>query len=138
MIILFLRLFVGLTYRVGWTSKASANQRAGRAGRTEPGHCYRSVYLSQLGLVLFELEIIEPEAGVVDGESIHSGKVPVHPLQAHNPIRRESPFKLGSVSNGEREKDSWSQLRPLAWLLYADLLLLLCRGSSGSVVRASD
>ena len=24
-----------------WTSKASANQRAGRAGRTEPGHCYR-------------------------------------------------------------------------------------------------
>ena len=27
--------------RVEWTSKASANQRAGRAGRTEPGHCYR-------------------------------------------------------------------------------------------------
>ena len=27
--------------RVGWTSRASANQRAGRAGRTEPGHCYR-------------------------------------------------------------------------------------------------
>jgi HrpA-like RNA helicase len=29
--------------RVTWTSKASANQRAGRAGRTEPGHCYRYV-----------------------------------------------------------------------------------------------
>ncbi|XP_064392775.1 probable ATP-dependent RNA helicase DHX37 isoform X2 [Halichondria panicea] len=29
------------TFKVGWTSKASANQRAGRAGRTEPGHCYR-------------------------------------------------------------------------------------------------
>lgn len=27
--------------RVAWTSKASANQRAGRAGRTEAGHCYR-------------------------------------------------------------------------------------------------
>ena len=27
--------------RVSWTSKASANQRAGRAGRTESGHCYR-------------------------------------------------------------------------------------------------
>eukprot|EP00730_Choanoeca_flexa_P002913 TRINITY_DN11227_c0_g1_i1.p1 TRINITY_DN11227_c0_g1~~TRINITY_DN11227_c0_g1_i1.p1 ORF type:complete len:1025 (+),score=270.17 TRINITY_DN11227_c0_g1_i1:211-3075(+) len=26
---------------VGWTSKASAAQRAGRAGRTGPGHCYR-------------------------------------------------------------------------------------------------
>ena len=29
--------------RVTWTSKASANQRAGRAGRTEPGHCYRYI-----------------------------------------------------------------------------------------------
>lgn len=29
--------------RISWCSKASANQRAGRAGRTEPGHCYRSV-----------------------------------------------------------------------------------------------
>ena len=24
-----------------WTSKAQADQRAGRAGRTGPGHCYR-------------------------------------------------------------------------------------------------
>ncbi|XP_011410152.2 PREDICTED: probable ATP-dependent RNA helicase DHX37 [Amphimedon queenslandica] len=29
------------TLKVDWVSKASANQRAGRAGRTEPGHCYR-------------------------------------------------------------------------------------------------
>ena len=29
------------TFRVTWTSKAGANQRAGRAGRTGPGHCYR-------------------------------------------------------------------------------------------------
>ncbi|KAI8115730.1 hypothetical protein FF38_02696 [Lucilia cuprina] len=28
-------------YRVKWVSKASADQRAGRAGRTGPGHCYR-------------------------------------------------------------------------------------------------
>jgi ATP-dependent RNA helicase DHX37/DHR1 len=28
-------------YEVRWISKASANQRAGRAGRTGPGHCYR-------------------------------------------------------------------------------------------------
>nr|XP_006823126.1 PREDICTED: probable ATP-dependent RNA helicase DHX37-like [Saccoglossus kowalevskii] len=28
-------------FRITWTSKASANQRAGRAGRTEAGHCYR-------------------------------------------------------------------------------------------------
>ncbi|XP_068902133.1 probable ATP-dependent RNA helicase kurz isoform X2 [Tenebrio molitor] len=29
------------SYVVTWTSKASADQRAGRAGRTGPGHCYR-------------------------------------------------------------------------------------------------
>ncbi|XP_067933268.1 probable ATP-dependent RNA helicase DHX37 [Watersipora subatra] len=29
------------TFRVTFTSQASANQRAGRAGRTGPGHCYR-------------------------------------------------------------------------------------------------
>lgn len=29
------------SFLVSWTSQASANQRAGRAGRTEPGHCYR-------------------------------------------------------------------------------------------------
>jgi hypothetical protein len=28
-------------YQVRWISQASANQRAGRAGRTGPGHCYR-------------------------------------------------------------------------------------------------
>ncbi|KAH7429629.1 hypothetical protein KP509_09G059400 [Ceratopteris richardii] len=32
----------GITrYEINWISKASASQRAGRAGRTGPGHCYR-------------------------------------------------------------------------------------------------
>lgn len=30
------------SFKVTWISQASANQRAGRAGRTEAGHCYRS------------------------------------------------------------------------------------------------
>lgn len=35
-------LFTGVqSFQIGWISKASANQRAGRAGRTGPGHCYR-------------------------------------------------------------------------------------------------
>jgi ATP-dependent RNA helicase DHX37/DHR1 len=29
------------SFEVSWISKASANQRAGRAGRIGPGHCYR-------------------------------------------------------------------------------------------------
>jgi ATP-dependent RNA helicase DHX37/DHR1 len=35
------------SYDVMWISKASADQRAGRAGRTGPGHCYR-LYSSSL------------------------------------------------------------------------------------------
>ncbi|KAL0961087.1 hypothetical protein HGRIS_006070 [Hohenbuehelia grisea] len=35
------------SFQVGWVSKASASQRAGRAGRTGPGHCYR-LYSSAL------------------------------------------------------------------------------------------
>ncbi|KAL5482731.1 ECM16 [Sanghuangporus weigelae] len=35
------------SFRVNWISKASADQRAGRAGRTGPGHCYR-LYSSAL------------------------------------------------------------------------------------------
>lgn len=29
------------SFEIRWTSKASADQRAGRAGRTSAGHCYR-------------------------------------------------------------------------------------------------
>ncbi|KAL8137131.1 hypothetical protein V2J09_003132 [Rumex salicifolius] len=29
------------SYKIQWISKASASQRAGRSGRTGPGHCYR-------------------------------------------------------------------------------------------------
>lgn len=40
-------------YEVSWISKASAEQRAGRAGRTGPGHCYRSIHL---GVFLLRLQ----------------------------------------------------------------------------------
>jgi HrpA-like RNA helicase len=39
-------------YEVAWISKASAEQRAGRAGRTGPGHCYRSAQGPTLDLEL--------------------------------------------------------------------------------------
>ncbi|GKT84771.1 LOW QUALITY PROTEIN: DEAH-box RNA helicase [Colletotrichum tofieldiae] len=44
------------TYEIGWISKASASQRAGRAGRTGPGHCYR-LYSS----AVYERDLPEPE-----------------------------------------------------------------------------
>ena len=41
-------------YEVSWISKASAEQRTGRAGRTGPGHSYRFTPLScHLVLVRF-------------------------------------------------------------------------------------
>lgn len=47
------------SFEVGWISKASASQRAGRAGRTSPGHCYR-LYSSAVYERDFE-EHAEPE-----------------------------------------------------------------------------
>ena len=47
------------SFEIGWISKASANQRAGRAGRTGPGHCYR-LYSSAVYERDFE-EHAEPE-----------------------------------------------------------------------------
>lgn len=41
------------SYVITWTSKASAEQRAGRAGRTAPGHCYR-LYSSAVFNDIFE------------------------------------------------------------------------------------
>ncbi|KAK3062567.1 hypothetical protein LTS18_003797, partial [Coniosporium uncinatum] len=47
------------SFEVRWISKASASQRAGRAGRTGPGHCYR-LYSSAVYERDFE-EYTEPE-----------------------------------------------------------------------------
>ncbi|KAF7314366.1 hypothetical protein MKEN_00909300 [Mycena kentingensis (nom. inval.)] len=46
-------------FQVGWISKASASQRAGRAGRTGPGHCYR-LYSSALYENYFD-QFAQPE-----------------------------------------------------------------------------
>lgn len=47
------------SFQIGWISKASASQRAGRAGRTGPGHCYR-LYSSAVYERDF-MEHMEPE-----------------------------------------------------------------------------
>lgn len=47
------------SFNIQWVSKASASQRAGRAGRTGPGHCYR-LYSSAVYEADFE-EFAEPE-----------------------------------------------------------------------------
>lgn len=47
------------SFEIGWISKTSATQRAGRAGRTGPGHCYR-LYSSAVFERDFQ-EFTEPE-----------------------------------------------------------------------------
>lgn len=47
------------SFEVDWVSKASAGQRAGRAGRTGPGHCYR-LYSSAIYEEYFE-QFSKPE-----------------------------------------------------------------------------
>ncbi|KDQ11408.1 hypothetical protein BOTBODRAFT_177247 [Botryobasidium botryosum FD-172 SS1] len=55
-------------FQIAWTSKASANQRAGRAGRTGPGHCYR-LYSSSLFENHFD-QFADPEINRVPIEGV--------------------------------------------------------------------
>lgn len=55
-------------YEVRWISKASANQRAGRAGRTGPGHCYR-LYSSAVFNNIFP-KFAPPEMSIAPIEGI--------------------------------------------------------------------
>ena len=55
------------TYEVQWISKASAAQRAGRSGRTGPGHCYR-LYSS----AAFSNEFPEHSPAEVEKVPVHS------------------------------------------------------------------
>ena len=50
-------------YDVRWISKASAQQRAGRSGRTGPGHCYRSTLQSfclAMSTLLIAMKSLKP------------------------------------------------------------------------------
>ena len=97
------------SFRVNWISKASAEQRAGRAGRTGPGHCYR-LYSSALYENHFDQfarpEILQmPIEGVVlQTKSMHIDTVTNFPFPT--PPDRESLRKaeilltrLGALSS---------------------------------------
>ncbi|WOG94720.1 hypothetical protein DCAR_0314017 [Daucus carota subsp. sativus] len=55
------------TYEVQWISKASASQRAGRAGRTGPGHCYRLYSSGAFSNKFFDFSDAEISKIPVDG-----------------------------------------------------------------------
>eukprot|EP00941_MAST-03F_sp_MAST-3F-sp1_P001310 g1310.t1 len=70
------------TFEVGWISKASADQRAGRAGRTGPGHAYR-MYSSAVFNDQFPL-FQDPEIVGVPLEDVvmHLKRLGVHHVSA--------------------------------------------------------
>ena len=97
------------SFEVNWISKASASQRAGRAGRTGPGHCYR-LYSSAVYERDFE-EYAEPEIlrmpveGVVlqlksmDLQHVVNFPFPTPP-DRHSLVKAERLLMyLGAVSN---------------------------------------
>ncbi|XP_057964271.1 ATP-dependent RNA helicase DEAH13 isoform X2 [Malania oleifera] len=54
-------------YKIQWISKASAAQRAGRAGRTAPGHCYRLYSSAVFNNIFPDFSIAEISKIPVDG-----------------------------------------------------------------------
>ena len=99
------------SFDIGWISKASANQRAGRAGRTAPGHCYRlySSAVYERDFVAFaEPEILRAplEGLVLQLKSIGVPKITNFPFPT--PPDRQSLVKaerllenLGAISDGK-------------------------------------
>lgn len=68
------------TYEIQWISKASAAQRAGRAGRTSPGHCYRLYSSAVYNNIFPDFSLAEISKVPVDGvvllmKSMHIDKV---------------------------------------------------------------
>uniref|UniRef100_A0ACD6A7N0 Uncharacterized protein n=4 Tax=Avena sativa TaxID=4498 RepID=A0ACD6A7N0_AVESA len=58
------------SYEIQWISKASASQRAGRAGRTGPGHCYRLYSSAAYGKDKLFPEFSEPEIRKVQVDGV--------------------------------------------------------------------
>ncbi|WOG89232.1 hypothetical protein DCAR_0208469 [Daucus carota subsp. sativus] len=94
------------TYNVQWISKASAAQRAGRAGRTGPGHCY-CLYSSTMFNNFHKFSNAEISKNPVDGvvllmksmgidkdtviyESCHAGWMPIAECLSNHTVTKDS------------------------------------------------
>uniref|UniRef100_H2ZDK7 Activating signal cointegrator 1 complex subunit 3 n=1 Tax=Ciona savignyi TaxID=51511 RepID=H2ZDK7_CIOSA len=99
------------TFRIGWVSKASANQRAGRAGRTESGHTYR-LFSSAVFQDFDEFDLPEisskPVAGLVlQMKSMNIDRVVNFPFPTPPPLdalesAEELLMSLGAINRPPR------------------------------------
>lgn len=104
------------TYEVKWISKASAAQRAGRAGRTAAGHCYR-LYSS----AAFSNEFPEFSPAEVEKVPVHGVVLLLKSMQIKKVANFPSPTSLKAASLLEAE----NCLRALEALDSKDELTLL-------------
>ncbi|WOK92629.1 hypothetical protein Cni_G01320 [Canna indica] len=111
------------TYEVCWISKASATQRAGRAGRTAPGHCYR-LYSS----AAFSKDEIFPKFSCPE-----ISKVPVDGivlLMKSMGIDKVANFPFPSPPNSEALSEAGNCLRVLEALDMKDRLTPMGRATA--------
>lgn len=95
------------SFDIGWISKASAMQRAGRSGRTGPGHCYK-LYSSAVYERDFpdfaEAEILRmPIEGKFPARVISSDWICAYSLRRCNPANEEHEYRYNyqlSISHG--------------------------------------
>ena len=80
-------------YRVGWVSRASAEQRAGRAGRTGPGHCYRL-----FSSAVFADRLLEHAPPAVLGEPLEGVALALRALGVDSPEAFPFPTRPDRVA----------------------------------------
>ena len=87
------------SFQIGWISKASANQRAGRAGRTGPGHCYR-LYSS----AVYEGEFAEYTDPEILRTPIEGVVLQMKSMGLHNVVNFPFPTPPSRLGLGKAEK----------------------------------
>ncbi|KAF7132791.1 hypothetical protein RHSIM_Rhsim09G0109600 [Rhododendron simsii] len=88
------------TYEVQWISKAPAAQRAGRAGRTGPGHCYRLYSSAVFNNIFPDFSIAEILRVSLDGIVLLVKSMRVPKFLAASPASILRPEALGQRKVG--------------------------------------
>lgn len=111
------------SFDVSWISKAAANQRAGRAGRTGPGHCYRlyssSMFSRQMDDFALPEVLTKPlEDVVLAMKSMKISNVarfpfPTPPAQSQVDSAVKLLANVGCLEIDEKEFDSDGKITPL-------------------------
>ena len=96
-------------FKVVWVSHASAEQRAGRAGRTGPGHCYRLFSTAVMGNVMEQHSEPEILKKPIDGLVLQMKNLNIHRI-INFPF--PTPPSVSLIESAEQELSFLGLLRP--------------------------